>query len=115
MDLDNKSKFVEMHQMAVLRQMMEFSRAALSVEINIILNPDFSGHFEGGCSGSFECIGEAVEIVKSNIKKIVVKTIDQMNKDLVASIENTKQIADRREKWKELGHDVMAGKYTIPE
>jgi hypothetical protein len=115
MDLDNKSKFVEMHQTAVLRQMLEFAKSALSLDIVINLNYDFTGNFSGAMGGSFEHIGEAANMVKEEIKKHVAKTITTYNKNLKHHIEETKRIAKERDQWRALGEDVLTGKYTVPE
>lgn len=115
MDLDNKSKFVEMHQMTALRQMLEFAKETLGQEIAIILNADFSGKFEGAMGNRFDHIGEAVEHAKEFVKKHVAQTINQYNNNLKESIERTKKLSDDREEWRKLGEEVLAGKYTIPE
>lgn len=115
MDLDNKSKFVEMHQMTVLRQMLTFARDALGVEISINLNADWSGSMEGDMGASFRDIGEAVEKTKEFIKKHMAQQIDKHNRELKAVIERTKKIAKSRDTWKALGEDVLEGKYEIPE
>jgi len=115
MDLDNKSKFVEMHQMAILRQMLTFAREALHLEVTINLQPDFSGSLNGDMNAGFDDIGQAVEAAKNFIRNRLAKEIDNHNQQLRAHVEETKQIAKNRDAWKELGEKVLAGKYEIPE
>ena len=115
MDLDNKSKFIESHQLSVLRQMLTFAREALNLETTITLNPDFSGYLGGGINARFDNIGEAVEAAKQQLKAHMAKNIDNLNKRLRQHIEQTKEIAANRDEWKALGEQVIVGKYEIPE
>jgi len=115
MDLDAKSKFVEMHQLTVLRQMLTFAREALALEATITLNADFSGHLEGEIRGGFNNIGEAVEIAKDQIKNHMAKHITSLSQQLKAHVEQTKELAVARDEWKALGEQVLEGKYEVPE
>jgi len=115
MDLDKKSKFVEMHQMAVLRQMLTFAREALSIEITIQLQPDFSGYLQGEMNHGFDDIGQAVEHTKEFLRGHLAKQIDSHTKQLKSHIEQTKEIAKARDEWKDLGEQILEGKYEVPE
>lgn len=119
MELDGKSRYVEMHHTAVLRQMLEFAHKALKLDIQITLNHDYSGIFKTGDalvgSGAFGSIVEAVEILKEIIKQRVAKQIDYHNKQLRETIEKVKEINKNRDNWKTLGEQVLEGKWEIPE
>jgi hypothetical protein len=119
MDLDKKSKFVVMHQMGMIQQMLEFAKKAIGLELVLSLNSDFSGiithKMELGNKKEFADVTGAMNAVQEMIEKAIAKRLDHHNKDIKSLAKKVEKINDERKKLVEIGERVLEKKFTIHE
>jgi hypothetical protein len=115
MEMDEKSRYAEMHLLTVLRQLVEFAHKVLDINITINLESDSTGALTGDIAVDFESVSDAVDKCKQTLENTVARQLHGFNVKIEQSIKAAKSMDAERTKWKELAENMVKGKWDSTE
>lgn len=104
------SAFALMHNIVLLRKLMQVMESIEDGSLELTLNSDFSGTLYGF---SFDSVPDAVGKMKRMIESRVGERIQMANSEMKKAVERARAWEKYRSEWAEIGKNMLEGKWNV--